>query len=63
MGAHAWIMAGIGVSQMMIPLTLIPRDALLGVSLRSTKLPREAERTPTEMMRLDQKVVVAHLLS
>ena len=46
----------------MVAFTLIPRDALLGVSLRIAKLPREAERTPAEMMSLDKKVVVAHFV-
>jgi hypothetical protein len=47
----------------MVAFALVLGNALLGVLLCSAKLPREAERTPAEMMRLDQEIVVAHFLS
>ena len=46
----------------MVAFALVVGDALLGVPLGSAKFPREAERTPAEMMGLDQEVVVAHAL-
>ena len=56
-------MAGIRVSQVMVAFALVPRDTLFGMPLCGLKLSREAERTPAEMMCLNQEIVIAHLLS
>src|SRR5262249_10591306 len=60
-GAHAGIVPGIGVGQVVVAFALVPGNALFGVSLCGLKFPRETERAPAEMMGLDKEVGVAHV--